>query len=95
MEVDRKVVASIAELAQLRIEEEDLQENIDSMSNILALVDQMQSVDTRDAEPMSNPLDATQSLRADEVTESNHREEFQSIAPATEAGFYLVPKVIE
>jgi aspartyl-tRNA(Asn)/glutamyl-tRNA(Gln) amidotransferase subunit C len=95
MEVDRTVVASIAELAQLRIEEEDVQENIDSMSNILALVDQMQSVDTRDAEPMANPLDATQSLRPDEVTESNRREEFQSIAPATEAGFYLVPKVIE
>ena len=95
MEVDRTVVASIAELAQLRIEEEDLQENIDSMSNILALVDQMQSVDTRHAEPMANPLDATQSLRPDEVTESNRREEFQSIAPATEAGFYLVPKVIE
>jgi len=29
------------------------------------------------------------------VTETNHREEFQAIAPATEAGLYLVPKVID
>lgn len=95
MRVDPSVVTSIADLAQLQIEEEDLQENIDSMSNILALVDQMQSVDTSAFEPMANPIDAVQTLRPDEVTESNRREEFQSIAPATEAGFYLVPKVIE
>ena len=95
MEVDPSVVTSIAELAQLQIEDADLKENIDSMSNILALVDQMQSVDTSAIEPMANPVDAVQTLRPDEVTETDCREEFQSIAPATEAGFYLVPKVIE
>ena len=95
MEVDPSVVTSIAELAQLKITQQDLQENIDSMSNILALVDQMQSVDTSDIEAMANPLDAVQPLRSDDVTEANRREEFQSIAPETEAGFYLVPKVIE
>lgn len=95
MKVDPSVVTSMADLAQLQIEEEDMQDNIDSMSNILALVDQMQSVDTSAIEPMANPIDAVQTLRPDEVTESNRREEFQSIAPATEDGFYLVPKVIE
>jgi aspartyl-tRNA(Asn)/glutamyl-tRNA(Gln) amidotransferase subunit C len=36
-----------------------------------------------------------QRLREDVVTESNQREEFQSVAPATRDGLYLVPKVIE
>ena len=44
---------------------------------------------------MANPLDATQRLRADEVTEANQREAFQAIAPAVENGLYLVPRVIE
>ncbi len=44
---------------------------------------------------MAHPLDAVQRLRADEVTESDQREQFQRIAPATENGLYLVPKVIE
>ena len=52
-------------------------------------------MDTRDVEPMANPLDATQHLRADEVTEDNRRDAFQAIAPAVENGLYLVPKVIE
>ena len=34
-------------------------------------------------------------LRGDAVTETDQRELFQSIAPQTEAGLYLVPKVIE
>ena len=62
---------------------------------ILELVDQMQAVDTSDIEPMANPLDATQLLRADEVTEGNRRDAFQAIAPAVENGLYLVPKVID
>lgn len=36
-----------------------------------------------------------QRLRDDVVTEPNRREDYQRPAPATEAGLYLVPKVIE
>ena len=45
--------------------------------------------------PMAHPLDATQRLRADEVTETNQRDAYQSVAPATQDGLFLVPKVIE
>jgi len=44
---------------------------------------------------MAHPMDQAQRLRADVVTELNHREAFQAIAPQVEAGLYLVPKVIE
>ncbi|MCZ6504027.1 MAG: Asp-tRNA(Asn)/Glu-tRNA(Gln) amidotransferase subunit GatC, partial [Gammaproteobacteria bacterium] len=54
-----------------------------------------QSVDTTGVEPMANPLDATQKLRPDTVTEHDHRDLYQEIAPDTRDGFYLVPKVIE
>ena len=55
----------------------------------------MQAQDTSSVEPMANPLDAVQRLRRDEVSEPNQREAFQAIAPATENGLYLVPKVID
>jgi aspartyl-tRNA(Asn)/glutamyl-tRNA(Gln) amidotransferase subunit C len=44
---------------------------------------------------MAHPFDAATRMREDVVTETNERELMQSIAPATEAGLYLVPKVIE
>ena len=65
------------------------------LGNILDLVDQLGAADTDSVAPMAHPLDAVQRLRADEVTETNQREAFQAIAPATENGLYLVPRVIE
>jgi aspartyl-tRNA(Asn)/glutamyl-tRNA(Gln) amidotransferase subunit C len=65
------------------------------ITEILAMVDQLQAVDTGDVAPLSNPLDATQRLRPDQVTETNRRDAFQAVAPAVEDGLYLVPKVID
>ncbi|MGM7368829.1 Asp-tRNA(Asn)/Glu-tRNA(Gln) amidotransferase subunit GatC, partial [Acinetobacter baumannii] len=45
--------------------------------------------------PLKSPFDNPQPLRADVVTESNHRDEYQAVAPATQDGLYLVPRVIE
>ena len=61
----------------------------------LGVVEEMEAVDTSGIEPLSNPLDATQTLRSDVVTSEDDRELFQSFAPETRNGLYLVPKVID
>ena len=66
-----------------------------SLTDILALVDQMNDVDITGVTPMAHPQHAVQRLREDIVTESNQREHFQQHAPAVENGLYLVPKVVE
>lgn len=88
-------VARIAHLARLALTPDEEARYAGSLSNILKLVDQMQAVDTSGIEPMAHPLDATQPLRPDIVSESNHRDAYQHIAPAVQDGLYLVPKVIE
>ncbi len=95
MSIDADEVKKIALLARLKIEDADIPDYVSNLSNILELVAQMDSVNTDGILPMSHPLDAVQRLRDDTVTESNRREDFQLIAPSTEDGFYLVPKVIE
>jgi len=88
-------VKSIAHLARLDIEEKNIERYANSLSSILDLVEQMNEVDTTSVQPMAHPMDVAQRLRADEVLEVNQREAFQKIAPRTEDGLYLVPKVIE
>ncbi len=88
-------VKKIAHLARLDINESDIAGYADNLSSILDLVEQMNSVDTTGVVPMAHPQDVAQRLRPDEVLEDNQRDKFQSIAPLTEAGLYLVPKVIE
>lgn len=95
MSLDKEDIINIAHLARLAINEDDIPEYAQNLSNILALVEQMSQVDTSNVEPMAHPLDATQRLRDDKVTETNQRDHFQQIAPHTESGLYLVPKVIE
>lgn len=95
MALDRSDVESIAHLARLAIDEADIPGYADSLSSILTLVEQMNSVDTSAVEPMAHPMEAAQRLRADVVTEENRREVLQAHAPAVERGLFLVPKVIE
>lgn len=95
MPLDSTDVKKIAHLARLAIDEADIPGYVGSLSDILTLVEQMESVDTAAVTPMAHPLDAVQRLREDRVSESNQRDEFQQCAPATADGLYLVPKVIE
>jgi aspartyl-tRNA(Asn)/glutamyl-tRNA(Gln) amidotransferase subunit C len=95
MAVDRSDIAKLAELARIAISENTADQVANSISDVLALVDQLQAVNTDGVVPMAHPLDAVQRLRADEITEFNQREQFQAIAPATQDGLYLVPQVIE
>lgn len=88
-------VKNIAHLARLEIDEKNIEDYAGNLSSILDLVEQMNAVDTTDVKPMAHPMDVAQRLRKDEVLEQNQREAFQKIAPKTEDGLYLVPKVIE
>jgi len=95
MSIERSDVEKIAHLARLEVIEADVPEYVRNLSNILDLVAQMDSVDTDNVEPMAHPMEMAQRLREDVVTETDQRDHFQQIAPQTENGLYLVPKVIE
>ena len=93
-------VKRIAHLAQLDMSEQQSATALDQLNGIFALAEQMQAVDTDGVAPLSHPLAAHMNnialrLREDAATEANRREAYQAVAPATQDGLYLVPKVIE
>lgn len=95
MAVDRSDIEKLAVLARIEMTDEAADKVASSISDVLTLVDQLQAANTDGIAPMAHPMDAVQRLRADVVSESNQRDKFQAIAPATENGLYLVPKVID
>ena len=95
MALDKAEVEKIAHLARLHISEADTEEVTTRITDILTLIDQMKTVDPESVEPLAHPLDMVQRLRADVVTEINTREQLQDLAPESQDGLYLVPKVIE
>ncbi|MCQ8116797.1 Asp-tRNA(Asn)/Glu-tRNA(Gln) amidotransferase subunit GatC [Methylomonas sp. MO1] len=88
-------VKKIAHLARLGIAEQDVEHYAKDLSGVLELMTQMGQLNTDGVTPMAHPLDQMQRLREDAVTETDQRDHFQTIAPQTEAGLYLVPKVID
>jgi aspartyl-tRNA(Asn)/glutamyl-tRNA(Gln) amidotransferase subunit C len=88
-------VKKIAHLARLGIEDQQIESYANDLSSMLDLMTQMGQADTAGVAPMAHPLDQMQRLREDVVTETDQRDRFQSVAPQTEAGLYLVPKVID
>ncbi len=95
MSLDKEQVQHIAMLARLRLADDEFGETVDKLSRIVDFVDQLSAAPTDEVVPMAHPLNQSQRLRADEVTESDDREHIQKNAPSVEGGMYLVPKVIE
>ncbi|HQV80957.1 MAG: Asp-tRNA(Asn)/Glu-tRNA(Gln) amidotransferase subunit GatC [Moraxellaceae bacterium] len=88
-------INKIAHLARLGLSDDEKSRYNDSLNNIMGLIDELQAVNTTGIEPLAHALEVTQPLRTDVVSEQNQREAYQKIAPATQDGLYLVPKVIE
>ena len=95
MSIDRDEIARIAHLARLEVSHEAASRTAAELTKILDFVGRMNAVDTSEVTPMAHPLDATQRLRADEITEGDRRSDFQACAPTVEGGFYLVPRVVD
>ena len=95
MSVSKSDIGKIANLANLQILTEDEDSYVQDLTKILQLIEQMENVDTSGILPMSHPQDIELRLRSDEVTEPDQRTILQQLAPNTENGLYLVPKVID
>jgi aspartyl-tRNA(Asn)/glutamyl-tRNA(Gln) amidotransferase subunit C len=90
----RDQVQHIALLARLKLEEGEFDDVVDKLSRLVEFVDQLQAAPTEGVAPMAHPLDQSQRLRPDAVTEVIDRDAIQANAPAVRDGFYLVPKVL-
>ncbi|HYB50980.1 MAG TPA: Asp-tRNA(Asn)/Glu-tRNA(Gln) amidotransferase subunit GatC [Burkholderiaceae bacterium] len=88
-------VHRIAHLARIEITDAQAQEAAKQLNDILAMIEQIGRVDTAGIAPMSHPLDGTQRLRPDAVTELPDRERNMANAPAQRDGLFLVPRVVE
>ncbi len=97
-------IKKVAHLARIEVSDADAASTLSKLTGILALIEQMQAVDTSGIVPMSHAQDLSQRLREDVISKTNQRDVFEknapqlgngSTEPAVKDGLYLVPKVIE
>ncbi len=73
MSLDLDQVRRIAHLARIEITEDEAQRTLAQLTDIFAMIERMQAVDTTGIEPMADPLGGSQRLRDDVVTEGDQR----------------------
>lgn len=95
MSLDKKAIAKVANLARLKITDEEAEKYGAKLSNIIDFVEQLSEVDTDNVEPLASVVDITLRLREDEVTDGGYQKEILANAPETLEGFFVVPKVVE
>jgi aspartyl-tRNA(Asn)/glutamyl-tRNA(Gln) amidotransferase subunit C len=93
--LDTQDIRKLGDLARIEISDAEIGDVAAKLSAIVELVDELAAAATRDVTPMAHPLDQTQRLRDDVVTEKDRHELYQRNAPLVERGLYLVPKVLE
>jgi len=95
MSLSEQQVKEIAYLARLSIDDGEVEQTTSELNNILGLMADLAKIDTQGVSPMAHPLNMSQRLRKDEVSETDQSEAFQAIAPQTGQSHFLVPTVIE
>ena len=95
MALSTQEIDKVAHLARLSLSAAETPAFAEKLASILSMIEQIQKIPTNGIIPMSHPLPKTvQRLRPDEVTEVNVQEAMLALAPQTQAGLYLVPKVL-
>tara|TARA_A100001011_G_scaffold353054_1_gene394269 strand:- start:317 stop:598 length:282 start_codon:yes stop_codon:yes gene_type:complete len=93
--MDKKTVSTIAYLSRLSLDEKNEDKITKDLKNIIKFVDQLDSVDTENIEPLANPLEKTAKTRSDNVTAKNRKEIFLDRSPKSNEDYFLVPRVVE
>jgi aspartyl-tRNA(Asn)/glutamyl-tRNA(Gln) amidotransferase subunit C len=95
MALDKDAVASIARLARIRIEDGELETLAFELSHILGWIEQLEEVDTSNAEPMTSVTEMDWPRRQDKVTDGDYADRVLANATDRLGQFYTVPKVVE
>ena len=94
MSVTRKDVEHIAKLARLEFTDEEKATFTHQLNTILAYVEQLNTLDTSNVEPLSHVIELDNAFRDDVLRPGLTQEEALSNAPVKTEKFFKVPKVI-
>lgn len=95
MSLDPATVARIADLARIRVPQDQLEALGRELSTILGWIEQLNEVDVDGVAPMTGVGDFALPMRADVVTDGGAPEAVLANAPDRSGNFFAVPKVVE
>lgn len=95
MKISEEIVRYLAELASLKLSDEEVAGMQRDLDAILAYVDKLSELDTDDVPPTAHVLDITTPYREDTVRDVLPVDEVLRNAPDHDSNSMIVPRVVE
>lgn len=95
MAIDQATVRKVANLARIKVSDEQVTNLESELNQIIEFVEQLAEVDTDGVAPLTSAVAMTQPLRADVINDGGYADDIVKNAPVTDDGYFLVPRVVE
>lgn len=95
MSVDKDTVKRVAHLARIAVSDDEAEALQSDLNAILGFVEQLDAVDVSGVEPMTSVIGMPMKVRTDTVNDGDQADDIIANAPASDASFFVVPKVVE
>ncbi len=95
MSVTRDDVAYMANLARLKVTEDEIDQFQSDMNKILGYMDLLNQVDTSDVAPLDHVIELPPVYRKDEARQPLDHDDALKNAPDADSDYFRVPRVIE
>ncbi len=95
MGIDEKTIKKIAQLARIRIGDNDINELQNDLNRIVGFVDKMSEVNIEKVEEFRFGETSLSEMRIDEAVEENNSEQILSNTKNKKEDFFVVPKIVE
>ena len=95
MELSREDVLHIAKLAKMSLEDEEIDQMRDKLSDILKNFEILQTIDTESVEPTSQPNELFNATKPDIVVPSLSHEDIMANAPHRDGDFFKIHAVMD
>tara|TARA_Y100000310_G_scaffold342649_1_gene446773 strand:- start:326 stop:610 length:285 start_codon:yes stop_codon:yes gene_type:complete len=94
MKVDNKLIKHVAEVARLKLTDEEVKKFTPQLKETLEFFSQLQEVKTDIIEPSFQPVEVKNAMREDEETKCLSQEEALSLTENKKDGYFKGPKVV-
>ncbi len=94
MEITKKDVAGIADLARLELKEEMAEKFVTQFRDIIGYMDKMNALDTSHVSPLYSPSENTSVMRPDTPKKEYQRRDLLAGSPDQDGQYLIVPRIL-
>ena len=93
--ISKEDVSKVAQLAKLKLNEEQIDNHANQIEKILDYINQLEKIDTTNVSCTTRAIEVINNFRSDSKETYKNRDDILNLAPAREGDFFKVPKIIK